>query len=902
MKSSLARVTLVVLVLATSLTGNGALAATPYTMATGDYSEGFGDIANWTANFAGGIGATYWGSVAVNAAGTIPDGSKTTVATTTFVSGTSGGVQKGSGNIQFLSTGTADNSSSCAIELFLDFTGRNAGNLDFAWAEVANSTGNRAGSIRVYTSTDGTTYTELTGAAVLNVVNNVTTSGTVANVVLPTTFNNSATARIRFYYYNGTGGSTGSRPKISIDNVAVTSTPSSTAAPTVIVTAATSLGTTTATLNANVTADGGAAVTARGFNYNTTGGVTLTDNPTPAGTGTGVFTSNLALLGVNVNYFYRAYATNVNGSALSIETNFWTLAAVPVAPNVNTPTPTNLNVTLGLGDGNPANTVYAIQETNTAKYVQADGSLNTNAIYQVATTWSTVTVSGLNPNTVYIFKVKAQNGAGTDTAFGATTTGTTSIGVVPPAVTTQAATTLTTISAILNGMVTASNGAPLSDRGFFWQVNPGVTLTDNKLSEGGTAVSSFSKPLGSLGVNTVYYYRAYAVNSAGTNLDSSEVSFYTLANPPTVPIVDGITGTTLNLTLGTGDGNPANTVYAIQETNSGFYVQSNGVLGATVVYEDSASWGTKTVSGLSGTTTYAFQVKAQNGSGIDTAFSPVASGTTLVAPVLVAGWDFQTTTSGGTSAAAAPGSPVVYVANVGSGTIYLDGSHGASAWNQTTELNSFSGTAVNAGAGFATSTASPACLALVAGTSQSANGKDIVFAFSMTGRKDLVVSYATQRTGTGFNSQLWEYSTDGTTWNPVQTISSVPAAFATTTLNTITGLDNAPTSYLRLTVSGASSAAGNNRLDNIQLNATLNATAVTTPVITNIQVSGGNVLVDFTAGMTDGVGDFSLVSTTNLTTAFSSVAATVTTSGPGMFRASVPLTASIPAAFYRVKR
>jgi hypothetical protein len=41
---------------------------------------------------------------------------------------------------------------------------------------------------------------------------------------LPTIFDNSASARLRFYYHNGTGGTTGSRPKISIDNLKVTAT------------------------------------------------------------------------------------------------------------------------------------------------------------------------------------------------------------------------------------------------------------------------------------------------------------------------------------------------------------------------------------------------------------------------------------------------------------------------------------------------------------------------------------------------------------------------------------------------------------------------------------------------------------------------------------------------------
>jgi len=188
---------------------------------------------------------------------------------------------------------------------------------------------------------------------------------------------------------------------------------------------------------------------------------------------------------------------------------------------------------------------------------------------------------------------------------------------------------------------------------------------------------------------------------------------------------------------------------------------------------------------------------------------------------LVAGWDFQTTANGGTAVVAAPNTPNLYVANFGTATMYLNGQEGSSNWvaSATTavnELAAFSGTAVNAGPGFSTTTTSPAALALLNST---ANGKSAVFKFSMGGFKDLVVSYATQRTGTGFTSQTWAFSTDATNWTETQVISP-PASFGAQTLNTITGLDGAATAYLRLTVAGASSAAGNNRLDNIQFNAT----------------------------------------------------------------------------------
>ena len=190
---------------------------------------------------------------------------------------------------------------------------------------------------------------------------------------------------------------------------------------------------------------------------------------------------------------------------------------------------------------------------------------------------------------------------------------------------------------------------------------------------------------------------------------------------------------------------------------------------------------------------------------------------------LVAGWDFQTTTNGGTATAAAPNTPKQYTANFGSGGLFLNGQNGSSDWfvpatgSTATELNAFTGTAINAGAGFSTTTSGAAALALINNT---ANGKSAVFRFSMAGFQDLVVSYATQRTSTGFSSQAWSFSTDGLNWTDHQTISGLPTSFATQTLGSITGLNGATDAYLRLTVSGASTANGNNRIDNIQFNAT----------------------------------------------------------------------------------
>jgi len=212
-------------------------------------------------------------------------------------------------------------------------------------------------------------------------------------------------------------------------------------------------------------------------------------------------------------------------------------------------------------------------------------------------------------------------------------------------------------------------------------------------------------------------------------------------------------------------------------------------------------------------------------------FVSAAQTTTL----LIAGWDFQTTTTGGTAVLASPATPKVYVANFGSGTLYLDGSEGSSDWfvpatgSTDTQLNAFAGSNVNtAGTGFSTTTTSPAALVVVGGASNAANGKAAVFKFSMTGFQDLVISLSAQRTSTGFATQAWEYSTDGTTYTSIgslvggSTAGTIRNSFTnsdTLTLPTVTGFNNAANAYVRVTFTGATASAGNNRLDNIQFNA-----------------------------------------------------------------------------------
>ena len=549
-----------------------------------------------------------------------------------------------------------------------------------------------------------------------------------------------------------------------------------------------------ATLNGTVTTDGGAPpITDRGFYWKTSPGVTTSDTQLSAG-GSAVapFSATLGSLSPNTIYYYQAYARNSVGTAIGgVDVSFYTLANTPTAPTVGNPTTGSLDVTIGGSDGNPDITTYAIREAG-GQFVQANGTLGASAVFQLAATWGTTTVTSLNPGTLYTFTVQARNGALVTSGFGPSASASTTAGTVVPVVTTQAPSSLSTSGATLNGTVTSDGGATLTERGFYWSNGTPVTTGNNQLKVAGLAVGAFSAPLSGLDVNTIYYYRTYAVNSVGPTLDNFEVSFYTLANTPTVPTVDTPTRTSLNVTIGSGDGNPPTTLYAIQELPSGNYVQTNGLLGASAVYQGAATWGTKTVNGLSYAATHTFQVKAQNGAGTDTAFGPSASGTTTAAPL--AAWDLTGVNTGPATVAA-----TVFNANLGSANTITRGA-GAVA---NTANNSFRTTGFkNDGISTANTDYFQITLAAAAGGALSLSTIDARFAGT-----------ATFCVSPGVSAQF-AYSLDGTTFTLIGSpfiLVGTPATMPQISLSGVSDLQNVPASttlYLRYYASGQTATGG----------------------------------------------------------------------------------------------
>lgn len=191
-----------------------------------------------------------------------------------------------------------------------------------------------------------------------------------------------------------------------------------------------------ATFGGNVTATGGSPIIATGTVYAPTA---TNSNPVFGGSGvinlatsspisgTGSFSNDSGtVLSPNVQYSYNAYASKSTGlKGYGTVGTFYTLALTPSTPTVNSPSGNSLNVTIG-SDGNPSNTIYAILETTTNKYVHADGTLASGALYNTAANWGTKTVIGLSSNATYTFQVIAKSGGEMLTAPSTSASGTTS--------------------------------------------------------------------------------------------------------------------------------------------------------------------------------------------------------------------------------------------------------------------------------------------------------------------------------------------------------------------------------------------------------------------------------------------------------------------------------------------
>jgi hypothetical protein len=206
------------------------------------------------------------------------------------------------------------------------------------------------------------------------------------------------------------------------------------------------------------------------------------------------------------------------------------------------------------------------------------------------------------------------------------------------------------------------------------------------------------------------------------------------------------------------------------------------------------------------------------------------------------------------------------------------------------------------------------------GTENKTRG--VQFSVSTVGYKDLLVTWEEQNTTRASRYLRVQYTTNGTDFIDHDVMDLVGRqneyTFVASSLAAIPAVNNNADFAIRIVSEWQSTATGsgldqffptdpansygqNNAIRFDMVNVFGNPIGANEPIIlTSIQILGGNVRIDFTAGAGDTPATFTLRSSSSVNGPYSDVSSTITQLGVGTFRAERALSGS--QQFYRVRR
>jgi len=321
-------------------------------------------------------------------------------------------------------------------------------------------------------------------------------------------------------------------------------------------------------------------------------------------------------LSANTVYYYRVRAVKVlggttgNSNVISVST-LLNKPIFSVSTNIS-----STSVTINWS-AVAAATSYQLDVSTSSSFNYFVGVYNNYAV-----NGTSISVTGLNPSTIYFVRVRAINSSNTSANSSTLTIET---APYPPMV--YSATEITNNSFKCNwSKITEANGyyIDVSLNSSFDSFLPGY---NNVFVEQTVLIPEEGEPIDpnapipidphnipdpsftvtGLNAGTTYYYRVRASGGGGTSSNSSTVEVITASNPPSAISSSNITSTSFTVAWSPVVGASS---YAIDvSTSNNFYNYVSG-------YSNAAVQGTSTVvSGLTPGYTYYYRVRAVNGSG-----------------------------------------------------------------------------------------------------------------------------------------------------------------------------------------------------------------------------------------------------------------------------------------------
>ncbi len=329
--------------------------------------------------------------------------------------------------------------------------------------------------------------------------------------------------------------------------------------------------------------------------------------------------------GLTPNTLYSRRVASVSGIDEGLKSTsvlVQTRAQTPSAPNANVLSPFEIKISVG-SDSNPSYTQYAIALHGPETYVQADGTLSEEPLWQTKAQWnenSGVIVGNLDPNTTYSFKIKARSNDYVETIYSVRAT-TTYAPAPPPPVIEPEETTVT---------ISVPNSGGGSGSGWAYRCGSNCYIQ----SDGSTGTTKYFHPTPEITVSdlvpgTSYTFEVVTINHEGVETEYSEpVTIVTLAVAPNDPQLSVVAHDKGRIKL-TSDINPSYTAYAIREATTNRFLQGNGTLGVNPAWHTKTQWQFHLdgymIEGLTPNTQYSFSVVARNATNINTAHTPLQS-------------------------------------------------------------------------------------------------------------------------------------------------------------------------------------------------------------------------------------------------------------------------------------